>query len=61
MSQYQANTQIGHLEVLYHIFAYLKSNMKIGCISYDPMGTDVYLLVFNDNMDWTEFYGDVEE
>ena len=27
----------------------------------DPMGPNVDLQVFNDNLDWTEFYGDVEE
>ena len=61
MFQYQANPWIGRLEVLYHIFAYLKSHMKMGRIGYDPMGTNVDLSVFNNNADWTEFYGEVEE
>ena len=33
----------------------------MGCIGYDPMGLNVILSVFNNNSDWTEFYGDVEE
>ena len=61
MSQYQANHQIVHLEVLYHIFSYLKIHMNMGRIGYDPMGTNVDLSVFNDNVDWTKFYGDIEE
>ena len=61
MFQYQANPWIGHLEVLYHIFAYLKVHTNMGRISYDMMGTHVDLLLFNYNADWTEFYGDVEE
>ena len=35
--------------------------MKMGHISYDPIGVNVDLSVFNDNADWTEFYGNVEE
>ena len=61
MSQYQDNPQIGHLEVIYHIFSYLKSHMKIRIIGYYPMDMNVDLLVFNDNEDWTEFYRDVEK
>ena len=61
MSQYQANNRIGHLEDLYHTFSYLKSHMEMGRISYDPMVPNVDLSVFNDNADWTGFYGDVEE
>ena len=60
MFQYQSNPQVGHLEVLYHIFPCLKSHMKMGCIGYYPMGQNVDLLVFNNNAYWTEFYGDVE-
>ena len=61
MSQYQYNPRIGHLRVQYHIFAYSKSHMKIGCIGYDPMGPNVDLSVSNDNANWAEFYGDVGE
>ena len=61
MSQYQDNLRIGHLDIIYHIFSYLKSHTKMGCIGYDPMGLNVDLSVFNNNANWTEFYGDIEE
>ena len=61
MSQYQANPWIGHLGVLYHIFAYLKSNTKIGHTGYDLTGMNVDLSVFSDNTYWMEFYGGIEE
>ena len=51
MLQYQDIPQIGHLEILYHIFAYLKRHMKMGRIGYDLMGPNVDLLVFNNNAD----------
>ena len=35
--------------------------MKMEYISYDPMGPNIDLSVFNDNADWAEFYRDVEE
>jgi hypothetical protein len=30
LSQYQANPRVGHLEALYHVFAYMKSHLDIG-------------------------------
>ena len=57
MSYYQANPQIGQLDVLFHAFDYLESYMKMGRIGYDLMGLNVDLSMFNDNADWTEFYG----
>ena len=35
--------------------------MNMGRIIYDTISTHFYLSVFSDNVDWTEFYGDVEE
>ena len=61
MSQYQANPRAGHLQALYHIFAYLKSHTKMGRIAYDAKDPDVDMSVFATNADWTEFYGDVEK
>ena len=61
MSQYQANPWIVHLKVIYHIFSYLKSHIKMGRIGYDPMGPNICFLVFNNNADGIEFYGDVGE
>jgi hypothetical protein len=62
LSQYQANPRKGHLEALYHVFAYLKSHSdKLGRIGYDPKTPEINESVFNGNADWKEFYGDVEE
>ena len=61
LSQYQANPRIGHLEALYHIFAYLKNHQDMGRIAYDPKAPSIDEAVFNSDADWTEFYGDVEE
>ena len=61
MPQYQSNPQSGHIEFLYYIFSYLTSHMKMGGIGYDPMGPNVDFLVFNNNVDWTEFCMDVQE
>lgn len=61
LSQYQANPRIGHLEAAYHVFAYLKSHLDMGCLAYDPVDPDVDESVFNSKADWTEFYGRVEE
>ena len=33
----------------------------MGCIGYYPIGLNVDLPMFNDNADWMEFYGVVEE
>jgi hypothetical protein len=30
LSQYQANPRVGHLEVMYHVFAYLKNRLDMG-------------------------------
>jgi hypothetical protein len=52
---------VGHLETLYHVFAYLKSHLDLGRIAYDSMTPYVDESVFAHNADWKEFYGDVEE
>ena len=61
MLQYQAYPRIGHLEVIYHIFAYLKSHSNMGRIGYYLMVPNVYLSVFNNNTDWARFYVVIEE
>ena len=61
MSQYQANPRIGHLEALYHIFAYMKKHLDMGRLAYDLKTPEVDESVFVNNVDWKEFYGDVEE
>ena len=57
MFMYQASPRIGHIEVLYHIFSYLKSYMKMGRIGYDSMGPNVDLSVINHDTDWMYFTG----
>ena len=49
------------MEALYHIFAYLKKHLDLGKIAFDPKAPELDETIFNDNADWTEFYGDVEE
>jgi hypothetical protein len=60
LSQYQANPRIGHLEVLYHVFAYLKNHLDMGWIAYDLLTLEMNESAFH-NGNWTEFYGDVKE
>ena len=61
LSQYQACLRLGHLEAAYHIFAYLKNHPDRGWIAYDPKAHMINEEVFNNNADWTDFYGKVEE
>ena len=61
LPQYQYNPWAGRLEALYRVFSYLKSHMKMGSIGYDPIDPTVNFLLFNNNADWKEFYGSVEE
>jgi hypothetical protein len=61
LSQYQVSPRIGHLEALYHIFAYLKRHQDIGQIVYDPKMPEIDKLAFNQDVDWSDFYGDVHE
>jgi hypothetical protein len=61
LSQYQAQPRFGHLEAVYHIFAYLKKHPDMGKLAYDSHQPDIDEKVFNNNADWAEFYGDVTE
>ena len=61
LSQYQANPRFGHLEAIYHIFAYLKKHPDMGRLAYDSKRPDIDESIFQHNADWKEFYGDVEE
>jgi hypothetical protein len=61
LSQYQANPRVGHLEALYHVFAYMKSHLDIGCVAFDPKTPMVDESAFNNGADWKEFYGEVQE
>jgi hypothetical protein len=59
LSQYQTNPRVGHLEALYHVFAYMKSLLDIGCVAFDPKSPMVDESAFINGMDWKEFYGEV--
>ena len=41
LSQYQASPRLGHLEVLYNVFAYLKKHPDMGRLTYDSKAPDV--------------------
>jgi len=62
LSQHQANPREGHLEAAYHVFAYLKKyGTRLGKLGFDPKDPNVDESIFKSNLDWTDFYGDVEE
>ena len=61
LSQYKASQRIGHLEVLYNVFAYLKKHPDMGRLAYDSKAPDVDESVFLQGANWKDFYGDVEE
>ena len=61
LSQYQASPREGHLEALYHVFAFLKKHQDLGVIAYDPKTPPIDESVFEHNVDWTSIYGEVEE
>ena len=61
MSQYQEGTWLGHLEVLYNVFAYLKKHEDMGKLACDSKTPEVDDSAFNNNADWKDFDGDVEE
>jgi hypothetical protein len=50
----------GHLEGVFHLYAYLKKKPN-GTIILDPTYPDIDLSQFNDGADWSNFYGDVKE
>ena len=58
MSAFNAAPRQGHLDAVYHIFAYLdKSGPR--CLFFDPT-PPIYDCEFNEEGDWQEFY-DIEE
>ena len=61
LSPHQANPRIGHLEALYHVFAYMKKHPDMGRLVYDSKTPEIDERVFNSNADWTDFYEDVVE
>jgi hypothetical protein len=61
LSQHQALPRRGHLEAVYHIFAYLKKHDNGARIVFDLKTPGIDERVFNSNVDWRDFYGDVCE
>jgi hypothetical protein len=59
LSQHLALPRVGHLEAVYHIFAYLMKHDKLRII-FDPADPIIDDQHFPE-VDWTEFYGDVVE
>jgi hypothetical protein len=60
MSQYNASPREGHLEALYHIIHYLERHPDRKLVM-DAARVRVDESVFQQDADWTEFYGDVVE
>jgi hypothetical protein len=50
----------GHLEAVFHMFAYLKKKQN-GVIVLNPTYPDIDLRKFNDGVDWKNIYGDIME
>ena len=61
LSQYKASSRLGHLEVLYNVFAYLKEHPDMGRLAYDSKAPDVDESAFVQGADWKDFYGDVND
>jgi hypothetical protein len=60
MSQYSASPREGHLEAVYHIFAYLACHPN-GRIMFDATTPLIDEDCFQHDVDWKPFYGDVQE
>ena len=59
MSSHSAMPREGHLQQLFHIFAYLKTHHNSRLV-FDPTYPDIDYDVF-EKRDWSSFYGDVKE
>jgi hypothetical protein len=60
MSQYLASPREGHIEAVYHIFAYLATH-PMGTIVFDATTPRLNESGFNHDANWKPFYGDVKE
>jgi len=60
LSQHLALPREGHLEMVYHIFAYLKQKPHSKLV-FDPKEPNVDDSVFPADSNWSDFYGEVEE
>ena len=61
MSQYQESPRLGHLEVLYNVFSYLKKHPDMVRLAYDSKAPDVDESAFIQSADWKDFYINVKE
>ncbi|KAI2489324.1 Reverse transcriptase (RNA-dependent DNA polymerase) [Fragilaria crotonensis] len=59
LSQHLALPRVGHLEAVYHIFAYLSKHEKSSII-FDPTDPLPHTIT-TAKPDWTPFYSDAEE
>ena len=55
LSQYQASPRLGHLEVLYNVFTYLKKHPDMGRLAYDSKAPDIDDSAFVKGADWKDF------
>ena len=61
MSQYQEDPRLGNLEVLYNVFSCPRKHKDMGKLAYDSKTPEVDESDFNNNADWKDFCGDLEE
>ena len=59
ISSHLALPREGHLEQVFHIFAYLKKHHNYA-LTFNPSYPDVNIYTFL-NHEWTKLYGDVKE
>jgi hypothetical protein len=60
LAAHMALPREGHLEAVFHVFAYLKCKHNARMV-FDPCYPDIDINDFKTDVDWTEFYGNVEE
>ena len=59
LASQMAQPREGHLEAVFHVFAYLKKKHNARMV-FDPTYPDINMSVFKKH-DWTSFYGDIKE
>ena len=62
LALHMALPQEGHLDAIFHVFAYLKAKHNSRMV-FDPTYADIPVEWFNkmNQSDWQHFYGNVEE
>jgi hypothetical protein len=60
MSSYNAYPRRGHLQAVYHIFAYIKQHLN-STIVFDDAYPDINEKAFPPHCDWSDFYPDATE